>query len=146
MLPRGLWPQQESMSRLLTSLESVQHIGLLRVFLFVSARVVHSISNLRFLLVWEVTMTIIISVAAASSSGTRLHRGYVEEASPEDRPPQTTHVVFVVHGIGQKMDQGRIIKNTGMWVVCFITVTVIWHALQSLLLAAFSFVKSQVEL
>lgn len=49
-----------------------------------------------------------------SSSGTRLHRGYVEEASPEDRPPQTTHVVFVVHGIGQKMDQGRIIKNTGM--------------------------------
>lgn len=52
----------------------------------------------------------------ASSSGTRLHRGYVEEASPEDRPPQTTHIVFVVHGIGQKMDQGRIIKNTGMWV------------------------------
>uniref|UniRef100_A0A3B3C3P6 DDHD domain containing 1a n=1 Tax=Oryzias melastigma TaxID=30732 RepID=A0A3B3C3P6_ORYME len=50
----------------------------------------------------------------ASSSGTRLHRGYVEEASPEDRPPQTTHIVFVVHGIGQKMDQGRIIKNTGM--------------------------------
>lgn len=50
----------------------------------------------------------------ASSSGTRLHRGFVEEASPEDRPPQTTHIVFVVHGIGQKMDQGRIIKNTGM--------------------------------
>nr|XP_054597672.1 phospholipase DDHD1 isoform X3 [Nothobranchius furzeri] len=50
----------------------------------------------------------------ASSSGTRLHRGYVEEASPEDRPPHTTHVVFVVHGIGQKMDQGRIIKNTAM--------------------------------
>uniref|UniRef100_A0AAQ4QNS7 DDHD domain containing 1a n=1 Tax=Gasterosteus aculeatus aculeatus TaxID=481459 RepID=A0AAQ4QNS7_GASAC len=50
----------------------------------------------------------------ASSSGTRLHRGYVEEASPEDRPPQTTHIVFVVHGIGQKMDIGRIIKNTGM--------------------------------
>ncbi|XP_023616515.1 phospholipase DDHD1 isoform X14 [Myotis lucifugus] len=50
----------------------------------------------------------------ASSSGTRLHRGYVEEASLEDKPSQTTHIVFVVHGIGQKMDQGRIIKNTAM--------------------------------
>ncbi|CAL8285370.1 unnamed protein product [Lota lota] len=55
-----------------------------------------------------------LGFSKASSSGTRLHRGYVEEASLEDRPPQTTHVVFVVHGIGQKMDQGRIIKNTGM--------------------------------
>lgn len=52
----------------------------------------------------------------ASSSGTRLHRGYVEEASLEDKPPLTTHIVFVVHGIGQKMDKDRIIKNTGMWV------------------------------
>ncbi|XP_067895253.1 phospholipase DDHD1b isoform X9 [Heterodontus francisci] len=50
----------------------------------------------------------------ASSSGTRLHRGYVEESSLEDKPPLPTHIVFVVHGIGQKMDQGRIIKNTGM--------------------------------
>lgn len=56
----------------------------------------------------------VLAPIPASSSGTRLHRGYVEEASPEDRPPHTTHVVFVVHGIGQKMDQGRIIKNTGM--------------------------------
>ena len=56
----------------------------------------------------------VLTVFPASSSGTRLHRGYVEDASPEDRFPQTTHVVFVVHGIGQKMDQGRIIKNTGM--------------------------------
>ncbi|XP_075873818.1 phospholipase DDHD1 isoform X2 [Nelusetta ayraudi] len=60
------------------------------------------------------TVTQKLGFSKVSSSGTRLHRGYVEEASPEDRPPQTTHVVFVVHGIGQKMDQGRIIKNTGM--------------------------------
>lgn len=52
--------------------------------------------------------------STASSSGTRLHRGYVEEATLEDKPPQTSHIVFVVHGIGQKMDQGRIIKNTAM--------------------------------
>ncbi|KAJ8290252.1 hypothetical protein GJAV_G00010520 [Gymnothorax javanicus] len=60
------------------------------------------------------TVTQKLGFSKASSSGTRLHRGYVEEASPEDKPPQTTHIVFVVHGIGQKMDQGRIIKNTGM--------------------------------
>ncbi|XP_054470048.1 phospholipase DDHD1 isoform X2 [Anoplopoma fimbria] len=60
------------------------------------------------------TVTAKLGFSKASSSGTRLHRGFVEEASPEDRPPQTTHIVFVVHGIGQKMDQGRIIKNTGM--------------------------------
>uniref|UniRef100_A0ACB8G6W0 Phospholipase ddhd1 n=1 Tax=Sphaerodactylus townsendi TaxID=933632 RepID=A0ACB8G6W0_9SAUR len=50
----------------------------------------------------------------ASSSGTRLHRGYVEEATLEDKPSPTTHIVFVVHGVGQKMDQGRIIKNTAL--------------------------------
>ncbi|XP_024861390.1 phospholipase DDHD1 isoform X2 [Kryptolebias marmoratus] len=60
------------------------------------------------------TVTQKLGFSKASSSGTRLHRGFVEEASPEDRPPHTTHVVFVVHGIGQKMDQGRIIKNTAM--------------------------------
>ncbi|XP_068608217.1 phospholipase DDHD1 [Brachionichthys hirsutus] len=60
------------------------------------------------------TVTQKLGFSKVSSSGTGLHRGYVEEASPEDRPPQTTHIVFVVHGIGQKMDQGRIIKNTGM--------------------------------
>ncbi|TNN54662.1 Phospholipase DDHD1 [Liparis tanakae] len=60
------------------------------------------------------TVTQKLGFSKASSSGTRLHRGFVEEASPEDRPPLTTHIVFVVHGIGQKMDEGRIIKNTGM--------------------------------
>uniref|UniRef100_A0A667ZFP6 DDHD domain containing 1b n=1 Tax=Myripristis murdjan TaxID=586833 RepID=A0A667ZFP6_9TELE len=60
------------------------------------------------------TVTQKLGISKASSSGTRLHRGYVEEAAPEDTPPETTHIVFVVHGIGQKMDQGRIIRNTSM--------------------------------
>ncbi|XP_038634996.1 phospholipase DDHD1b isoform X2 [Scyliorhinus canicula] len=60
------------------------------------------------------TVTQKLGFSKASSSGTRLHRGYVEESSLEDKPPIPTHIVFVVHGIGQKMDQGRIIKNTGM--------------------------------
>ncbi|XP_056401966.1 phospholipase DDHD1 [Hyla sarda] len=60
------------------------------------------------------TVTQKLGFSKASSSGTRLHRGYVEEATYEDKPVDTTHIVFVVHGIGQKMDQGRIIKNTAM--------------------------------
>ncbi|XP_056097865.1 phospholipase DDHD1 isoform X1 [Rhinichthys klamathensis goyatoka] len=60
------------------------------------------------------TVTQKLGFSKASSSGTRLHRGYVEEASLDDKPPHTTHIVFVVHGIGQKMDKDRIIKNTGM--------------------------------
>ncbi|XP_040457757.1 phospholipase DDHD1 isoform X1 [Falco naumanni] len=60
------------------------------------------------------TVTQKLGFSKASSSGTRLHRGYVEEATLEDKPPQTSHIVFVVHGIGQKMDQGRIIKNTAI--------------------------------
>ncbi|XP_052001545.1 phospholipase DDHD1 isoform X1 [Xyrauchen texanus] len=55
-----------------------------------------------------------LGFSKVSSSGTKLHRGFVEEASLDDKPPQTTHIVFVVHGIGQKMDKDRIIKNTGM--------------------------------
>uniref|UniRef100_A0A674F2J9 DDHD domain containing 1b n=1 Tax=Salmo trutta TaxID=8032 RepID=A0A674F2J9_SALTR len=60
------------------------------------------------------TVTQRLGFSKAGSSGTRLHRGYVEEAAPEDTPPETTHIVFVVHGIGQKMDEGRIIRNTSM--------------------------------
>ncbi|XP_030200815.1 phospholipase DDHD1b isoform X1 [Gadus morhua] len=60
------------------------------------------------------TVTQRLGWSKSSSSGTRLHRGCVEEAAPEDTPPETTHIVFVVHGIGQKMDQGRIIRNTSM--------------------------------
>lgn len=71
-------------------------------------------------LLWNTSPQVVMCpfVSPASSSGTRLHRGYVEEAAPEDTPPETTHIVFVVHGIGQKMDQGRIIRNTSMWVNC----------------------------
>ncbi|XP_061854912.1 phospholipase DDHD1 isoform X2 [Colius striatus] len=60
------------------------------------------------------TVTQKLGFSKVLSSGTRLHRGYVEEATLEDKPPQTSHIVFVVHGVGQKMDQGSIIKNTTM--------------------------------
>lgn len=43
-------------------------------------------------------------------SGTRLHRGYCLEAMMDDKPTDITHLVFVVHGIGQKMDTGHIVR------------------------------------
>uniref|UniRef100_A0A8C7D0E8 DDHD domain containing 1 n=1 Tax=Oncorhynchus kisutch TaxID=8019 RepID=A0A8C7D0E8_ONCKI len=45
------------------------------------------------------TVTQKLGFSKASSSGTRLHRGYVEEASLEDKPPQTTHIFFVNTGM-----------------------------------------------
>ncbi|XP_048258899.1 phospholipase DDHD1-like [Haliotis rufescens] len=43
-------------------------------------------------------------------SGSQLHRGYRYEAMMEDKPPDIAHLVFVVHGIGQKMETGAIVK------------------------------------
>nr|XP_006811963.1 PREDICTED: phospholipase DDHD1-like [Saccoglossus kowalevskii] len=52
-----------------------------------------------------------IGLSKASSSGTRLHRGYCLEAALDDKPPPISHLVFVIHGIGQKMDSSCIIKS-----------------------------------
>ena len=45
------------------------------------------------------------------TAGTRLLRGYRYEAVMDDKPPDITHLLFVVHGIGQKMETGSIIKS-----------------------------------
>ncbi|XP_068231077.1 phospholipase DDHD1-like [Palaemon carinicauda] len=44
-------------------------------------------------------------------TGYKLHRGYSIDANASDKPPDINHIVFVIHGIGQKMERGRIIKN-----------------------------------
>lgn len=44
-------------------------------------------------------------------AGQKLQRGYRYEAVMDDKPPDITHLVFVVHGIGQKMETGSIIKS-----------------------------------
>ncbi|CAC5358178.1 DDHD1 [Mytilus coruscus] len=44
-------------------------------------------------------------------AGSRLQRGYRYEAVMDDKPPDITHLIFVVHGIGQKMDTGSIVKS-----------------------------------
>ncbi|KAL5008166.1 hypothetical protein ScPMuIL_013747 [Solemya velum] len=45
------------------------------------------------------------------NSGSRLQRGYCYEAVMDDKPADIGHLVFVVHGIGQKMDTGNIVKR-----------------------------------
>ncbi|KAF2365050.1 DDHD domain [Trinorchestia longiramus] len=45
-------------------------------------------------------------------TGYKVHRGYSCDACASDKLPDITHLVFVIHGIGQKMDTGRIIRNS----------------------------------
>lgn len=51
-----------------------------------------------------------------AGTGTRLYRGYPEEARMEDKQADVTRLVFVVHGIGQKYNQNRIISCCNEWV------------------------------
>jgi hypothetical protein len=53
---------------------------------------------------------ICIKLSCVFSAGARLHRGYCMEAMMDDKPTDITHLVFVVHGIGQKMDTGHIVR------------------------------------
>ena len=46
-----------------------------------------------------------------SDWGHRICRGYYKPALIVDRPSEISHIVFVIHGIGQKMDTGRIVRN-----------------------------------
>ncbi|KZC04611.1 PREDICTED: phospholipase DDHD1-like [Dufourea novaeangliae] len=48
----------------------------------------------------------------AKTTGYQLRRGYKVLAAMEDKPHDIDHLVFVVHGIGQKRDTGKIIRNT----------------------------------
>lgn len=59
---------------------------------------------------------IIIYLCNDLAVGTRLRRGYVHEAAIDDKPEDITHLVFVIHGIGQKMNQGNIIKRCAEYV------------------------------
>ena len=52
----------------------------------------------------------------------------------DDKPPEIGHLVFVVHGIGQKMDTGSIVTRCGEYVIVYIPalkkqlITGIWHS------------------
>ncbi|XP_034942772.1 phospholipase DDHD1-like [Chelonus insularis] len=52
------------------------------------------------------------------TSGYRLKRGYKCLATMDDKPHDIDHLVLVVHGIGQKRDTGKIIRNTASFRDC----------------------------
>ncbi|XP_044574971.1 phospholipase DDHD1-like [Cotesia glomerata] len=52
------------------------------------------------------------------TSGYRLKRGYKVSSTMDDKPHDIDHLVFVVHGIGQKRDTGKIIRNTASFRDC----------------------------
>ncbi|KAK9300164.1 hypothetical protein QLX08_007080 [Tetragonisca angustula] len=54
----------------------------------------------------------------AKTTGYQLRRGYKNSAVKEDKPHDIDHIIFVVHGIGQKGDTGKIIRNTTLFRDC----------------------------
>ncbi|XP_013412513.1 phospholipase DDHD1 [Lingula anatina] len=86
--------------------------------------VVHNIKFKEFHMDWYSPLEVYLYSEATSSRfyrsvreklgmqkiGSKLHRGYFDEAEGTDKPPDITHLVFVIHGIGQKMDTGSIVK------------------------------------
>lgn len=50
-------------------------------------------------------------IGFSSGAASQLHRGYHSDASPDDKPPDISHLVFVVHGIGQLLHMSNIVKS-----------------------------------
>lgn len=57
------------------------------------------------------------------TAGTRLLRGYKYEAVMDDKPADISHLVFVIHGIGQKMETGNIVKRAKEYIYFYTVVT-----------------------
>lgn len=51
----------------------------------------------------------------SKASGTKIKRGYVDKKESgtdmDDKPREITHLVFVVHGIAQKLYENSIVKS-----------------------------------
>lgn len=50
------------------------------------------------------------------AAGYKLIRSYKTEADEKDKLNDITHLVFLIHGIGHKIDNKKIIKNTSQLV------------------------------
>lgn len=58
------------------------------------------------------------------ATGYQLKRGYKILAIKEDKPHDIDHIIFVVHGIGQKRDTGKIIRNTTLYVIYIFNINI----------------------
>ncbi|XP_022796027.1 phospholipase DDHD1-like [Stylophora pistillata] len=61
-------------------------------------------------------------IGFSSGPATQIHRGYHTVAKPGDRPPDISHLIFVVHGIGQVRDRSSIVKCCVSLRQCAVTV------------------------
>ena len=57
------------------------------------------------------SFTNLILSCPISIGGTQLHRGYCFEGTMDDKPADISHLVFVIHGIGQMMETSSIVKS-----------------------------------
>ncbi|XP_046741833.1 phospholipase DDHD1-like isoform X1 [Diprion similis] len=62
--------------------------------------------------------SVTLKLGFTKTTGYRLRRGYKHPAVMDDKPHDIDHLVFVVHGIGQKRDTGKIIRNTTSFREC----------------------------
>lgn len=58
----------------------------------------------------------------ASGAAAQIHRGYHTVADPADKPPDISHLIFVVHGMGQLMHMSNIVKSCVSLQQCAVTV------------------------
>ena len=58
----------------------------------------------------------------ASGAAAQIHRGYHTVADPADKPPDISHLIFVVHGMGQLMHMSNIVKSCVSLQRCAVTV------------------------
>ena len=58
----------------------------------------------------------------ASGAAAQIHRGYHTVADPADKPPDISHLIFVVHGMGQLTRMGNIVKSCVSLQQCAVTV------------------------
>lgn len=58
------------------------------------------------------------------AAGYKLIRSYKTDANEKDKLNDITHLVFLVHGIGHKIDNKKIIKNTSQYVYLTILHTI----------------------
>ncbi|CAH3134384.1 unnamed protein product [Pocillopora meandrina] len=61
-------------------------------------------------------------IGFSSGAAAQIHRGYHTNADPADKPPDISHLIFVVHGIGQLMRMGNIVKSCVSLQQCAVTV------------------------
>ena len=78
----------------------------------------HIVSSIEYVVNVETLFLFFLGLSASlgfkKPVGERLFRGYKELCAHTDRLAEISHVIFVVHGVGQVVDDSSIIRNTNI--------------------------------